>query len=215
MAARRILLLAVAALATSCVSGPKSDELFVNQLLAQLGGSYDNLAQSRASPDHAPLRLMIAPVDAPLVGEHVFYVQEMAADDPRRVTAQHLYVVDAVPGKELAMLVQADFAEPLRWRDGQQNRDLFRSMLSQDLRPRPGCDLLFQREGAGFSAATVGNCRASARDTGEALRVEQRVTLNSDGIALFEQQRDAAGALVYGTGPDPWYRFARRADAPW
>jgi hypothetical protein len=210
-----MMLAVVAALATACASGPKSDELFVNQLLAQLGGSYDNLAQSRASPDHAPLRLMIAPVDAPLVGDHVFYVQEMAADDPRRVTAQHLYVVDAVPGKELARLVQADFAEPLRWRDGQQNRDLFRSMLKQDLRPRPGCELLFQREGAGFSAATVGNCRASARDTGEALRVEQRVTLNGDGIALFEQQRDAAGALVYGTEPDPWYRFARRADAPW
>lgn len=205
----------LAALAASCASGPKSDEVFVNQLLAQLGGSYDNLAQSRASPDHAPLKLMIAPVQAPLVGEHVFYVQEMAADDARRVTAQHLYVVDAVPDKELAMLVQADFAEPLRWRDGHLNLELFRSMLAQDLRPRPGCDLLFKRDGAGFSAATVGNCRASARDTGEALRVEQRVTINGDGIALFEQQRDAAGQLVHGTESDPWYRFARRADAPW
>jgi hypothetical protein len=209
------MLVGLAVLAAACVSGPKSDQVFLNQLLAELGGSYDNLAQSRASPDHAPLKLVIVPVDAPLVGEHVFYVQEMAANDARRVTAQHLYVVDAVPGKELAMVVQADLAEPLRWRDGHLNRDLFRSMLAQDLRPRAGCDLLFQREGAGFSAATVGNCRASARDTGEALRVEQRVTLTGDGIALLEQQRDAAGRLVYGTEPDPWYRFARRADASW
>jgi hypothetical protein len=47
------------------------------------------------------------------------------------------------------------------------------------------------------------------------LRVEQRVTLNADGIAVFEQHRDAAGKLVYGDMPDPWYRYARRADAPW
>ena len=202
-------------LVASCASGPKADELFLNQLLATLAGSYDNLAQSRTSPDHAPLQLMIAPVQAPLVGDHVFYVQEIAADDARRVLAQHLYLVSAMPDQEMAVLVQAEFAEPLRWRDGQLNRDLFRSLLLQDLRPRSGCDLLFKREGAGFAAATIGNCRGTARDTGEALRVEQRVTLNGDGIALFEQQRDAAGQLVHGGEPDPWYRFARRADAPW
>lgn len=215
MARRKILSVALALLATSCASGPKPDQVFLGQLLGHLGGSYDNLAQSRASPDHAPLKLMIVPVDAPLVGKHVFYVQETAADDARRVLAQHMYIVDSVPDQELAVLMQADLAEPLRWRDGQLNRDLFRSMLAEDLRPRSGCDLLFRREGNGFSAGTSGNCRASARDSGEALRVEQRVTLDGDGIAVFEQQRDAAGKLVHGDEPDPWYRFARRADAPW
>ena len=205
----------LALLAASCASGPKPDKVFLAQLLGHLGGSYDNMAQSRASPGHAALKLMIAPVDAPLVGKHVFYVQEMAADDARRVLAQRIYIVDAVPEQELAVLIQADLAEPLRWRDGQLNRDLFRSMLAEDLRPRAGCDLLFRREGDGFAAASTGNCRASARDTGEALRVEQRITLDADGIALFEQQRDAAGQQVPGSEPDPWYRFARRADAPW
>lgn len=215
MARNRLLWIGLALLVASCASGPKPDQVFLGQLLGNLGGSFDNLAQSRASPDHAPLKLMIAPVDAPLVGDHVFYVQEMAADDDRRVLAQRVYIVDAVPDQELAVLVQADLAEPLRWRDGHLKRDVFRGMLKEDLRRRPGCDLLFKREGNGFSAATDGNCRASARDTGEALRVEQKVTLDGDGIAMFEQHRDAVGQLVYGSGPDPWYRFARRADAPW
>jgi hypothetical protein len=215
MAGRNPLWIGLALLACSCASGPRSDQLFIARLLTQIAGSYDNLAQSRASPDHAPLKLMIAPVNAPLVGEHVFYVQEMAADDARRVLAQHVYIVNGVPDKEQAVLTQADLVEPLRWRDGQLNRDLFRSMLPEDLRLSPGCDLLIGREGAGFSAATGGGCRASARDTGEALRVERRAMLDGDGIALFEQQRDASGRLVYGVEPDPWYRFARRADTPW
>ena len=185
------------------------------QLLATLPGSYDNLAQSRASPGHSPLRLVIAPVEAPLVGDHVYYVQEMAADNANRVLAQRLYVVSPVTDAEMAVLTQVELVEPLRWRDGHLKRNLFQSMLMQDLRVRAGCDLLFRRDKAAFTAALTGNCRGSARDTGEALRVEQRVTLDADSIAMFEQQRDAAGKLVYGDEPDPWYRYARRADAPW
>jgi hypothetical protein len=215
MAVKRFLSAGLALLLASCASGPKPDEVFMAQLLATLPGSYDNLAQSRASPDHPPLKLMIAPVQAPLVGDHVFYVQEMAADNAQRVLAQRLYVVNEVPDKQMAVLTQADLAEPLRWRDGHLKRNLFQGMLMQDLRVRGGCDLLFKRDGNSFAAALTGNCRGSARDTGEALRVEQRITLNADGIAIFEQQRDAAGKLVYGDEPDPWYRYARRADAPW
>ncbi len=73
--------------------GPKPRGSVPGQLLAALPGSYDNLAQSRAEPRPSRrCRLMIAPVQAPLVGDHVFYVQEMAADDARRVLAQRLYV---------------------------------------------------------------------------------------------------------------------------
>jgi hypothetical protein len=39
--------------------------------------------------------------------------------------------------------------------------------------------------------------------------------LSPDGLAIFERRFDAAGKLVYGFESDPWYRFARRADAPW
>jgi hypothetical protein len=210
LAAMALLLSAVAS------SKPSKDEVFLDQLATLLGGSYDNLAQSRADAEHPPLRLMIVPVQAPLIGDHVFYVQEMAADDLRRVLAQRLYVLNVIPRKEQAVLTQLDFKEPLRWRDGQNNRDLFRSMLVQDLRARPGCDLLWQRDGAGFKAALMGSaCRASSRATGETVRVEQRAQLGGETLNLFEQHRDAAGVIVYGAAADPWYRYVRRADAPW
>jgi hypothetical protein len=215
MADKRILGAALALLLVACAAGPTREEAMVDELVRMLPGSYDNLAQSRAAPDHAPLRLMIAPVQAPLVGDHVFYVQEMAADDARRVIAQRLYIVSPVPKREQAVLTQLDFRETLRWRDGHLNRDLFRGLLMDDLRVRAGCDMLWTRATRGFAATTGSGCRASARDTGEALRVEQRFTLDADGIAVFEQQRDAAGELVFGTETDPWYRYARRADAPW
>jgi hypothetical protein len=39
--------------------------------------------------------------------------------------------------------------------------------------------------------------------------------LDAEGLAIFEQQRDAAGVLAYGDLTDPFFRYARRADAPW
>jgi hypothetical protein len=215
MAVKQIVGAMAVLLLAACASKPSREDVMMDELVTQLAGSYDNIAQSRASPDHPSLRLVIAPVRAPLVGEHVFYVQEMASDDLRRVLAQRLYVVTAAAKGEQALLAQLDFSEPLRWRDGHLNRDLFRSLLMQDLRQRNGCDLLWQREGAGFTATTGAGCRTVSRTTGEGLKVEQKFKLDPDGIAVLEQHRDAAGVLVSGDEADPWFRYARRGDAPW
>ena len=223
---RPIPILALLALA-ACAPQPKRDEVMVNELVVTLAGSYDNIAQSRNSSEHPALRLMVVPVQAPAVGDHVFYVQEMAADDARRVLSQKVYVLNGVPGREQAILTQLELNEPLRWRDGHLHRELFRGLLTQDMRARPGCDLLWTRKPAdkpgdkdkasyaGFVATTGSTCRTSSRSTGETLKVEQRMELNAEGLAVSEQQRDAAGVLVYGNLTDPYFRYARRADAPW
>lgn len=231
MAARtaaRLLAMAVSLLAwlPAGAAKPKPEEVMLAQLAESLAGSYDNIAQSRSSSDHPALRLMVVPVNAPRVGDNVFYVQEMAADDARRVLAQRLYVLNAVPKREQAILTQLDFLEPDRWRDGHLKRELFIALMMQDLRVRAGCDLLWTRKPAekvagkatktnAFVATTGTGCRAASRDTGETLKIEQRMELDSERLAMSEKQRDANGVLVSADLPDPFFRFARRADAPW
>lgn len=213
---RLVAALATLVLAAGVFAKPKKEDIFLGQVAAMLSGSYDNIAQARRDADHGGVRLMIVPVKAPLVGDNVFYVQEMAADDLRRVFSQKLWVLNVVPRREQAVLTQLDLKEPLRWRDGQNNRDLFRSLLIQDVRARPGCDLLWQRDGQGFKAGLQTNaCRTASRSTGETLKLELRMQLTGDTLNVFEQERDAAGVLVSGDLPDPWTRFARRGDAPW
>ena len=43
----------------------------------------------------------------------------------------------------------------------------------------------------------------------------QKVKLDDDGLAVLDVRRDAAGTVMEGGEADPWYRFVRRADAPW
>lgn len=213
MAARHLLWVVV--LLAGCASRPDPGVEFAAELARMLGGSYDNLAQARAGGAPMALRLVVAPVRAPRIGEHVFYVQEMAADDARRVLSQRLLVLRPSVEGERALLSTADLTEPVRWRDGHLNRELFLGMLPEDLRPRSGCDVLVTRSAAGFTGSGGTGCRIAAAGTGETLRVEQRLELDADGLALLELRRDAAGAAVQGGSPDSWYRFARRADAPW
>jgi hypothetical protein len=204
---------------------PRREDAMLENLKALLGGSYDNLAQSRASSEHPALKLMVVPVEAPGVGDHVFYVQEIAADDARRVLSQRLYILNVVPKLEQSIMTQLDFKEPSRWRDGQLRRDLFRQLLMEDLRVLAGCELLWSRKpqdkaGASkvinaFTATTGSECRATSRDTGETLKVELRLELDAEGLSVSEQQRDAVGVLVSGDLRDPYFRFTRRADAPW
>ena len=157
-------------LVAACASQPKRDEVFLAELAMVLPGSYDNIAQARSSPGHAALRLVVAPVQAALLGKHVYFVQEMAADDAQRVMSQRLFILQPVEGAERALLLQADFAEPMRWRDGHLRRDLFKSLLPEDLRPRVGCDVVFTRADGGFTGAGRDTCRISAPGTGETLR---------------------------------------------
>lgn len=211
------LLLAGAVVLAGCAVPPKRGELEMAEFTALLPGSYDNLAQSRLpGGEHAPLKLLIAPVDAPVIGDHVYYVQETAADDPRRVFAQRLFTVVESNDPLHPMLVTYDLREPGRWRDAHLRRELFRGLLPEDIRLRSGCEMRVERSDEGFTLKNDPKaCRVPARGTGETLRAEQGMEVHEDGVAVLDIRRDANGTVVEGGGADPWYRFVRRADAPW
>ncbi|MEY2854934.1 MAG: hypothetical protein RL030_2066, partial [Pseudomonadota bacterium] len=59
-------LCAVLSLAAGCETPSKKADLLMEEFVGNLQGSYDNLAQSRLpGGEHAPLKLLIVPVDAP------------------------------------------------------------------------------------------------------------------------------------------------------
>jgi hypothetical protein len=184
------------------------------QIAGMLPGRYDNLGQVRAEQRaggavRESLALSILPVYTPNIGRYVFYAQESAADDPLRVLSQRIYSFEvAADGRILQ--AQATFDEPQRWRNAQDNPDVFKSLMLQDLKPMGGCDLLWEKTAAGFEAHNdVQRCRSISRSNGERINVDLRMRLERDGIAISEQHFDADGKLVYGDRADPFYHFER------
>jgi hypothetical protein len=199
----------------ACASTAERRQAEVAALGAALEGRYDNVAQSQAelragaASPHEPLALVIARVQAPLVGDDVYFVRESAADDPRRVFSQRIWVlgVDAA-GRSVHGVYR--FAEPERWRSGADSAELFRALLADDLAPASGCDVRWSRTPAGFRGANdPATCRVAA-DAGEELRFEQVIRLENGELAFSEREVDGAGATVRGRDAAAPYIFRRR-----
>jgi hypothetical protein len=141
----------------ACASEPKVTEADLNQLLTMLPGRYDNSGQAAADarsgthPAHEAVALIILHVYTPRLGHYVYYAQESAADDPRRVLSQRMYSFK-LDEKRGILQTTYEFADPLRWRDGYQNKDLFTAVEIDDVQPE-GCQLLWTKKSDAFAAA--------------------------------------------------------------
>ena len=148
--------LAVLLLLGGCTDQTKVHEADLAQLLAVFPGHYDNTAQveadtrANAHPPHDAVALTIIHVYTPRLGHHVYFAQETAADDPRRVFSEKMYTF-AVDEKRGIVETLYEFVEPLRWRDGQQNKDMFTGVTTEDVQPE-ACQLLWKKKDAGFVA---------------------------------------------------------------
>lgn len=141
-------LMGATALLSACSDQEKLREDELTQLLLWLPGSYDGTDQTGVG---ARVALVITRVHTPRLGHHVLYAQEMAADDPRRVLTQKLYSFEVADKRGIVETLY-QFVDPLRWRDGQQNPEVFTSVVTDDVRAE-GCQLLWKKTPAGFVAS--------------------------------------------------------------
>ena len=169
-------LLALAA----CTSTSNLRKSQLASLAVQLPGNYGNPQQS----------LIIMRVAAPLVGDQVFYVRETAANDVRRIVSERVWSLQVAADGGIVGGVYA-LHEPERWRSGVEGPELFRSLLVRDLRPLPGCELLWTSGAQGFSAASASSS------------CPQRWRLEGDTIAFSEQP-------IAVTAPDPYFHLVRQ-----
>src|SRR6516164_709315 len=174
-----------------CTDQTKVHEGELTELLAVLPGHYDNTAQveadtrNHAHPPHDAVALTITHVYTPRLGHHVYYAQETAADDPRRVFSQKMYSF-TVDEKRGIVETLYELVEPVRWRDGQQNKDMFTGMVTEDVQPE-ACQLLWKKKGDGFIATH-----------------DPKACPDSGGGAIATQAELSGGVLTIGE-----YKFRR------
>ena len=142
-----------------CASGPpKATEADLMLMLTMLPGRYDNSAQAEADtrvgahPAHEAVALLIVHVYTPRLGHYVYFAQESAADDPRRILSQKMYSFQLDEKRGIVETLY-EFAEPGRWRDGAQSKDLFTAVQMEDVQAEI-CQLIWKKKkGDAFLAA--------------------------------------------------------------
>jgi CpeT/CpcT family (DUF1001) len=211
-----VLTTLVCGILAGCTGVKEKPDVALQELVQMFPGHYDNTAQVQADiahgvqPPHEALVLDIVPIEAIMIGENVFYVQEGIAGDPNRVLGQKV-VMFGVIKKEI---VQTDFAlaEPHRWRNGYLNPDLFKGLITQDVRSTKGCSLRWKREDGKFVGANEPKtCHARAGGAGGIAAIQARAELGPVEYATSEQAFDKPGHLAQGRQDEPFYRFRKQS----
>ncbi len=177
---------------SACTSQADLRKAELAALVVQLPGEYHNPRQ----------QLTILHLAAPMVGDEIFYVRETMADDSRRVISERVWSLDVAAGARILAVAYA-LDDPERWRGGAESPELFRSLLTRDLRSLPGCELEWTKSQRGFSArGTNAACPQSWR-------------LEGDELSFSDKPAAAGsnGGVVPTAGPDPYYHFLRSAGA--
>ena len=148
--------LLVVGLASGCADQQKVREQDLAELITWLPGKYDNTAQvaqeaqKSGSPAHEGIALLIVPAHAQRLGHHVFYVQESAANDSRRIMSRQMFSFDTDEKYGIVGLVY-EFNEPDRWRDVQEHPELFTGLVAEDV-SSAGCEFVWKKTGGEFIA---------------------------------------------------------------
>jgi hypothetical protein len=211
------VLLAAGACLAGCASKEPKADVEILDLVQMFPGHYDNTAQAQSDlargvqPPHEALVLDIVPIEAIMIGDNVFYVQESIAGDPKRVLGQKVVMFGVVKKK----IVQTDFslAEPFRWRNGQFNPDLFKGIMTTDVRSTKGCSLRWKRNDAGnFEGSNdPKTCHSRARGSGGIAAIESRAELGPTEYATAEMAYDKGGHVTAGRQDESFYRFRKQS----
>jgi hypothetical protein len=209
--------IALASLAlTGCASKGPDPDVDLAELTQLIPGHYDNTAQVQADiahgvqPPHEALALDIVPIEAMSVGEHLFYVQEMIAGDPRRVLGQKVMMFGVVKKQ----VVQTDFAlaDPHRWRNAQSDPEVFKGLTTEDLHSVKGCSLRWKKtDGRLVATNEPKTCHSRVGSGGGMAQIESKAELGPEEYATAELAYDKPGHLAMGRLDDPYYRFHKQS----
>jgi CpeT/CpcT family (DUF1001) len=232
-------LIVAAACLSGCTAMKKGHERDTDfaQLSRWLPGTYDNNAQVKADVQkgvphpHDAVELAVIPLESIEVGQDSFYLQESAADNSLRVLSQRVVVFKETDKGFVETIYSLN--EPMRWRDGPHEPDMFEGMTTRDLKVANGCELLWNRvlTDADANKKAKKLTKEEAKKAAEANRyegkndskrcqmtshavmglvnVELRGELSSKELALAELQYDSDGHLLQGTPDEPFYRFRK------
>jgi hypothetical protein len=207
-AARLTLALAAVLLAGCAHSNQRQAQGEMAELQHGFPGEY-----STGGSGAEAVTLTISSVSAQLVGDNVYYVRETPSNNHSLVLWQGVWTLvgeaerkrderhgehqaGAAGTEDALRIVQHNFLfkEPRRWGQAGSNPEVLESMLPQDLKALPGCDLVWHKDAMGFATeGTLEGCRPGSEASGLPMVVS--ATLHGADLSLTERQVDDSGSL--------------------
>jgi len=211
--AATIGMFAAGLIVAACTNQTKLRQAELDEVATWLPGIYDNREQVDAEHAagrivHEAVTLSIVPIYAPMLSETVFYMQETATDDPRRVLTQRIAAFAASQDGRIIETIWT-FVEPTRWREGLRSPELFKSLLAQDLTEAHGCERVWRRAGARFRGTNDPQKCHAVSATGALVPIATTSDLGRRDL-LLDQHVSGEGEVPGVAGPPGEFHFVKR-----
>ncbi len=151
---------------------------------------------------HEHIHSIFAPVQLPVLGEHVFFVKQYMDGDEQKVYRQRVYHFHVNAKEKAIQLDIYSFANPedeQRYTYAYRDRQSLADLKKEQLTPSPGCEVYWRRDGDRFIGYMKDKaCNFISKRSGRRIFIMDSLQLTRNEIWIRDEAHDENGAYVFG-----------------
>ena len=188
--------------------GPGADaaSLRADEVFNLLQGTFDSSQQASDDPTYFNISLKMCPIDAPLLGERVLYVEQAMYTRLSEPYRQRLYVIAPI-GDDVVSRV-FELSSPANY-IGVCDLGTRATVHEGEATLKSGCEVYLAEQGDGYIGGTAGKgCTSSLNGASYAA---SDVVLRDGEVSSWDRGYDSNGVQVWGATHGP-YEFIRASN---
>ena len=195
--------LAILPLATSAMTPEEEFALFLDWF----EGEYDNHEQVwQQEVDEIPeedrlehIHHRFVSVDAPALGDHIFFVLQTMDDDLDQVYRQRIYSFTQDAEEGAIKLVIYRMADEAKYRDSWKDPSLIRGITMDEVSTLPGCEVFWKHNGEFFDGYMKDKaCHFFSKRPNKEIYITDTLRLTDSEIWISDKAFDAEGNKIFG-----------------
>ncbi len=190
---------------TSVYAGKLEKDL--DLFLEWFPGEYDNYEQAwqdnldKVEQPHEHIHHIFLKVDAPAIGDNVFFVQQYMDGDPSNVYRHRLYRLDTDKKQKAVRLTIFSYKDEAKYLNGHLKPAIFESLTQDELIERPGCEVYWQfdKKVGYFNGYMIDKaCSFISQRSGQKIYITDTLRLTENEIWIRDEAFDEQGNRIFG-----------------
>lgn len=165
-------------------------------------GDTANLVDAKPVDPIAHTHHIFAPVEAPKIGEHMFYIQQNMDADPAKIYRQRLYRISVDDVENAIKLEIFSYLDEKAFVNAHLKPEMFKDLELTGLKANPGCDVYWRYQEAEkefIGTMKPGACNFFSQRSQKKIIISDTLKLSESEIWINDQARDEQGGYVFGS----------------
>jgi len=203
-----VVTLAAAVMLAVCMPAKAADSLSddLNLFLQWFPGEYDNYEQhwqdleDKVEQVHEHIHHIFLKVDAPQVGDNVFFVQQYMDGDPSNVYRHRLYSLTEDKQENAIRLTIYSYKDEPKYLNAHLNPAILKALSKDELIERPGCEVFWKLNNEGYFDGYMKEraCSFVSQRSGKKIYITDTLRLTEDEIWIQDEAFDEQGNRIFG-----------------